>query len=334
MRARVRTAAALLAAAMALATAPVVGASTRTTPRSEAGCEAFNDYFQVNFAVAFLTGFAEAFEDFDDADGSATNDQPDIDQLRNVVFLVLSPKLEQSTSVLAKQGPKQLRKVFMEQRAVYRDGSAILQDDLGLSDEQIDAIRDADFGKDTPDALADELGIGQADLEAAADEFGEQSDVLTAEDATASQSRAFERLATGCGSVPDSGVDCDEVVTTDLRDELLGSRSTVESDGGTCTYTGAEEDDGDEPVLGVNVYRTAESYDRLVEQNSAIAAIDADNATIDGYTMFSSFKTCGRTLFSRTGDATVVVALCSADDGDVPDADLTDVRDAVVEELG
>lgn len=334
-----------LAAPLAVAVglgAAAQGASASTPvakqPLSDKGCAAFTDYFQVNFAVAFLTGFAEAFDDVGATDtkssGGASSRAPDVDQLQNLVFLVLSPKLEESTTVLAGEAPKSIRKVFAEQRDVYRDGVKLLRDDIGLSGEQIDAIRDADFTEETPDALAEELDISKADLEAAAEEFGKQSDVLKAEDATEKQSRTFERIATGCGAIPDPGLECDEIVSADLQERLLGGSANVENGSGTCTYTGASSVGGPEPEIAVDVYRTADAFGRLTEQNSATDEIDADNVTANGFVSFTSFKTCGRTLFSKQADTTVVVALCRPDDAPVTDADLTEMRDSVGEIIG
>ena len=90
---------------------------------------------------------------------------------------------------------------------------------------------------------------------------------------------------------------------------------------------------GDEPVLAVDVYRSPDAYDRIVQQNDAAEELGDDSAALESFTTFSSFKTCGRTMLTRTDDATVVVALCPGDDADVPDADLADVRDEVVEAL-
>ena len=347
MRGRCRTAAALLVAVSAFATVPAVGAAGAAgTPQPSAkACRAYDDYFQVTFAVALITQLGETFSELHRTGGtttttsgsetttSSTGDQASPDEIRNFILLVLSPKLEQSTATLARQAPRSIRPIFAEQRDVYRKGVELLRD-LGLSEHELELIRDADFSEESPDDLAGDLDIDRADLEDAAAEFGSSADVLTASDATDVQAREFQRLGVQCGSLPDSNVDCDAIVGADLRDRLVGVDATVENNGDTCSYTGPADEDGDEPVLGVNVYRTPAAYDRLVEQNKAQDEIDDDNATIDGYTTFSSFKTCGRTLFSRSDDATVVVALCPTGDTDVPDADLTDVRDAVVEGLG
>jgi hypothetical protein len=342
----------LLAAALVVGLAPQsAGATGGGAPAMSAeGCAAFNEYFQVNFAIAFLTGFAEAFEDLDTSEIRGTGDDPsltpsttqggdtttqtDIDQLQNLVFLVLSPKLEQSTKVLAKEAPRSVRKIFAAQRDVYRDGVALLRDDLGLTDEQIREIRDADFTEETPDTLADELDISREDLEAAAEEFGESSDVLKAEDATAAQSRAFERLAVGCGAVPDSGLDCDEVVSADLQQQLLEGTPTVENDGGTCTYTIESDEPGTDPEIAVDVYRSADAFGRLSAQGSATDEIDANNVVADGFASFSSFKTCGRTLYSLEGETTMVIALCLPEDAQVQDDMLTDLRDSVSAVVG
>jgi hypothetical protein len=330
--------AAPLAAALVLGLAPQSASATTggAQPLSDKGCAAFNDYFQVTFAVAFLTGFAEAFEDIGDSSGGESNGgdegsagQTDIDELQNIVFLVLSPKLEQATAVLAKEAPKSIRKVFVAQRDAYRDGVELLRDDLGLTEEQLDEIRDADFTEETPDALADELDITKADLQAAAEEFGKSAGVLTAEDATAAQSRVFERIAIGCGAVPDSDLDCDEVVSGDLQQQLLEGPATVENDGGTCTYTVESSTGGTDPEIAVDVYRTGDAFGRLTEQSSATDEIDADNVTVDGFATFTSFKTCGRTLYSKEDDSTLVVAICLPDDAEVADDMLTDVRDSV-----
>ena len=326
-----------LAAALVLGLAPQSASATAggAQPLSDQGCTALNDYYQVTFAVAFLTGFAETFEDLaasdtgSDESGDGSAEQPDIDQLQNVVFLILSPKMEQATRVLAKEAPRSVRKLFAAQRDVYRDGVELLRDDLGLTTQQIEEIRDSDFTEETPDSLADDLDISQADVEAAAEEFGKSSDVLRAEDATAAQSRAFQRLISGCGVAPDSELDCDEIVSGDLQQELLDGPATVENDGGTCTYAVESSTGGIDPEIAVDVYRSGDAFDRLVEQNAADDEIDSDNVTADGFVTFTGFKTCGRTLYSKEDNSTLVVAICLPDDAEVADDMLTDVRDSV-----
>jgi hypothetical protein len=341
-----RLAAPFVATVTLAAAAPLAaGASTPAqskAPMSDAGCEAFNDYFQVNLAIALIAGFAEAFEGIgDESDGvratatttttttTAPDDaqSPDIQLLQNILFLTLSPKMEQATTVLAKEAPRATRKLFAQQRDIYRDGVAALRE-LGLSKAQIEAIRDADFTEETPDSLAGDLDIDKADLEAAARQFGEQTDVLTAQEATESQSSAFEKVAIGCGAVPDSSLDCDEVVSADLQQQLLDGPAQVDSSGGTCTYTGDADSAGNEPQIGVDVYRSTDTFDRIVAENDSAEKV-AGGAAVDGYSTFSNFKSCGRTLYAKAKGSTIVVAVCLPDDADVPDDMLNDVRDSV-----
>lgn len=320
-------------------------APAQSKPLSDAGCDAFYDYFQVNLAIALIAGFAEAFEGLgDDSDGlratgttstTATTggtQSADIELLQHVLFLTLSPKMEQATTVLAKEAPRSIRKVFAKQRDIYRDGVARLRD-LGLTKQQIEAIRDADFTEETPDSLAGDLDIDRADLEAAARDFGEQAAVLTAEDATEAQSRSFERVATGCGAVPDASLDCDEVVSGDLQQQLLEGPATVSDDDGTCRYTGPAGADGSEPEIAVDVYRSPEAFARLTEQNDAAEEV-GDGAAVEGFVTFTGFKTCGRTLFSKEQDSTIVVAICLPNDAAVADDMLSDVRDSVASVVG
>jgi hypothetical protein len=316
--------------------ATVMSPSALAAPRqqrmSEATCDAFTDYFQVNFALAFITGFAEAFGATEEEDPQSA---ADLDQIRSVTLLVLSPKLEESTSVLARRGPRPTRALFREQHDIYTEGVRILQDDLGLTDDQIQEIRDAELEAAAGDELADEVDLTKEELDAAATTFGESVETLNAEDLSTRQEHALNRLASGCGTVPIADLDCDTLVAADMRDALLGEPSTAENDDGTCDYTVATDDGVDSPELGVEVYATERSFDRLVETLDAADKVSDDAYLVDNFTTPASFrvKTCGSTLFMRTSSRTVVVAACLPGDAEVNVDDLTEIADTAAESL-
>src|SRR5690606_23776028 len=139
--------------------------------------------------------------------------------------------------------------------------------------------REIDFDNQSPTDLASELDIDQSDLEAAAEKFGESAgDVLEVEDATEAQERALQRFAADCGTVPEPGLDCNELVSEELQEELLGDTAEVENDDGTCTYTVDGEGGVDEPELAVDVYRSPDTFERLVGQYENAEEVDDDKA--------------------------------------------------------
>ncbi len=354
---RIRTAAlaALLVVSLVVAfAAPGAGSTTASgagstlaggrTPSADA-CTALADYYEVSIVIAVITGFAEAFEGLgeessgDASSGSETTistaEPLDADQLRNVFYLVLSPKLEDSTATLADEGPRSVRRAFARQRDVFAEGVEILRD-LGLTRAQIEEIRALNLGVDeeTPESLTGDLGVSEAEVEEAAERFGEELESVSADDGTVEEPRALQRLGVDCGVVPDDSLDCDELVSADLQQQLLEDTPVVEDEGGTCTYTVGSDLGPDTPEIAVEVYRSADAFGRFTEQDDANEVLDRDNVAREGLATSSGGKTCGRTLYSRDDATTIVVGICLPDDAEVPDDMLMDVRDGVAAVVG
>jgi hypothetical protein len=310
--------------------ATTVGASTRRAPLSTKACDAFVEYFQIEFLVAFANAFAGLGQDAgSDSGGSDTG--PTREQIQDTFHLILSPKLEVLTGTLAQEGPKSIRSLFARQEAVFARGRDILGD-AGLTKKQLKALATIDLSPDTDvsEVLGD-VKLSKKKIAAAAKEFGEHSADLNLDDTTTpAQQRAFQNAGTGCGVFPGTDVACDSLVSSELQRRLLGGATTVKDDQGSCTFTGPKDARGDEPVLIVDLYGSQRTFDRLVEQLQGGEQVDADTYLTEGFSSFSAVKTCGRTLYSKTADGTLVVALCAPDDGPVATNDLTEVRDSVV----
>ena len=322
---------AALACAGLLMTAPVTaGAATPRGPSDEF-CSAFRDYFQVTFGVSLAASFAETFEDLDDGKGSRS-DTPD--EVRDTFYLVLAPKLEQVTRVMASSGPRALRKTFRAQAKAFGVGVDLLRD-LGITDEQIDAIAEAPFDVESADldAQTSELDISKADLADAAEELGEQRDEIDVERVGRAQREAYTNAGSRCGAFPSPEVDCETLLTRADVDAVLGVPAERSDDG--CEYVGPDPETGVAPALGVDVYESAAAFDTLTKaaQNQSVPGVGDAAVALEGYSLFSGIKTCGKTLVVQAGDRTVVVALCPPDDADVPIATLTGVTDLVLTRL-
>jgi len=330
------------AAAALLVTLVAPTIATAAAPRvqlSNKACDAFADYFTIEFLVAFASAFAGLGEDLgsDSGRGSGNGsngggkESVSAKEIADTFHLVFSPKLANITGTLADEGPRSIRRLFAKQRDVFEYGVELLRK-AGLSNKQISALATLDLSPDTDlDEVLGETDIPEKKIEEAADQFGERTGELDLNDeATPRQQRAFQRAGSGCGVFPDSDIDCESLVPSELAAPLVGGEPDVTNDDGSCTYTGPSPSDNDEPVLAVDVYPSARTFERLIEQLQGGQKIDDDAYVTEGFSSFSSIKTCGRTLYSRTDRDTVVVALCPPGDGEVADADLIAVRDAVV----
>jgi len=310
--------------------ATTVGASTRRAPLSNKTCDAFVDYFQIEFLVAFANAFAGVGQD--SGTGVGGNDRsPTREQVQDTFHLILSPKLEVLTGTLARGGPKSIRSLFARQQAVFARGIRLLGD-AGLTKSQLEALANLDLSPDTDvSQVLGDVKLSKRKIAAAAKEFGKHSGDLNLDDKTTpAQQRAFLKAGTGCGVFPGTDAACDELVSNELQRRLLGGATTVKDDQGSCTYTGPKDAHGDEPVLIVDLYGSQRTFDRLVEQLQGGEKVNPDTYLTEGFSSFANTKTCGRTLYSKTADGTLVVALCRPNDDPVATDDLTEVRDSVV----
>jgi len=115
-----------------------------------------------------------------------------------------------------------------------------------------------------------------------------------------------------CGVFP-VGVNCERVVTNAEATAVLGGRATTKNDDGTCTYAGAGGNGGDAPELAVDVYQSSLAFDRLSTSGQGQSVPGAGDAAVvvDGFNSFSRTNTCGRTLYVKQAEQTVVVAACT-----------------------
>jgi hypothetical protein len=323
----------LVSAIASVTCAHVAGAQPSTRPRiSNAGCDAFADYFTIEFLVAFAAAFAGLGEELGGNTEPGSGRPVTKEDIQDIFHLIFSPKLENVTGTLAREAPRPIRGLFAQQRGVFAKGVEKLEG-LGLTPKQIAALAKLDLAPDTDikDVLG-EVDIPRARIVAAARDFGADADALDLDEVvTKPQQAAFRRTGSTCGVFPARDVDCGALVGTELTGRLVGGASTVADDNGSCVFAGPKDPGGDEPQMVIDVYETRRSFARLVEplQGSG-EAVDADTHLGDGFASFSSTKTCGKTLYSRTRDSTVVVAVCAPNDGDVATDDLLAVRDEVV----
>ncbi len=289
-------------------------------------CDPLAQYFDLSFQIQFIKAFAGATGDDDAANAAG-----------DALVLVLAPKLEQLTRSMAATAPSALRRSLERQATRFAEGTALLEE-AGLTPQQVATLAAAPLDLDATslDALLGQVDVPKDELEAAAAEF-DGDRLLEPTRGTAAQRKAFERAVTDCGVVPIAGLDCDELVKPSEAADAVGSPATVERRNGTCVYVGSAQDTGDPAQMTVEVYRGNRAYGRLTQgaQNQDVPGLGVRATAIDGYTTFSSTKTCGRTIVSDDGTRTVVVALCIPDAEDEgPIATVTDVSRRALERVG
>jgi hypothetical protein len=325
---------ATLVGLVALAVPAGASVPERVGKLPDTACDAFVDYFQIEFLAAFASAFANVGQNLDPKSktGGKGFTQADI---QNTFHLIFSPKLEQVTDTLATQGPKSIRHLFAQQRDVYTRGVAILRD-IGLTPKQITALATVKLSPDTDlTKLLGDVKLTKGQIRNAARRFGQHAGALNLNDTvTPAQQKSFQDAGTGCGVFPGTDVKCADLVSSDLEQRVLGGPATVKNKQGSCTYTGPSDPGGDTPVMVVDVYDGVRTFDRLFEQLKGGQMVDPNTYITQGFTSFSDTKTCGRTLYSKATAATVVVAACASNDAAIPDDDLAAVRDSVVNAIG
>ncbi|MEX2253994.1 MAG: hypothetical protein WEC34_01020 [Acidimicrobiia bacterium] len=324
------------------------GASTATTALraqpSDDVCEAVSESYSIELVLAFLTGFAQAFEGLDatdTTDAGATDtttatSSPTADELESSIRLAFSPKLERVTGTLAQSAPKSIRKLFAKQQAVYADGIQLLED-AGVTKKQLKALAELDITASIDaEELVDDTSISKQEFAAAAKKFeSRMKDLDPGEEATAAQEKVYVNLGSQCGVFPIDETDCDVLVSNERVEELLGGPATTENDNGTCDYTATTDDSVDTPELAVELYPNERAFDRLVKDLEDPEKISADAYTAEPFVTPASFgfKTCGKTLYTRVNSRTVVVAYCPPGDGEVDVDQLVEVADVASQSL-
>jgi len=296
---------AVLAAGAALPAGSAMRQSEAPAP-TRAACEAFADYFQVEYLVAFASAFA-GFGDKKKAEETAA-------EIRDTFHLILSPKLEQVTRTLADGTSPVLRKLFVRQAKGFGRGVALLES-VGLTKAQIQTLSELDLKPETDiQKVVGDVNLDKAELKRAVKKFAASAKGLDLDQATSRERRAFAAAGTACGVFP-ADVTCSQVVTTDEAAAFLGVPATVKNEDGTCTYTGPPEKGRDAAALAVDIYESSLAFDRLSTsaQSQSVPGVGDAAAVVDGFNAFSSTSTCGRTLFVKRGERTVVVAACTGD---------------------
>jgi len=273
---------------------------------TRAACEAFADYFQVEYLVAFASAFAGI--------GNKKKAAATAAEIRDTFHLLLSPKLEQVTRTLADGTDPTLRKLFVRQNRGFARGVALLAR-VGLTKEQIQTLSELDLKPETDlQQVIGDVNLDKQELKRSVKKFAPSSKDIDLNRATPKEQRAFSDAGSACGVFP-VGVNCARVVTPDEAAAVLGGEATTKNEDGTCTYAGPAANGGDAPELAVDVYQSSLAFDRLSTsaQGESVPGVGDAAAVVDGFNAFSSTNTCGRTLFVKQAEQTVVVAACTGD---------------------
>jgi len=295
----------VLAAGASLPAASAMRQGEAPVP-TRAACDAFADYFQVEYLVAFASAFA-GFGDKKKATDTAA-------EIRDTFHLILSPKLELVTGTLADGTDAVLHKLFVRQAKGFARGVALLAR-VGLTNEQIQALSELDLKPETDlQQVIGDVNLDKQELKRSVKKFAPSSKDIDLNRATPKEQRAFSAAGSACGVFP-VGVNCARVVTPDEAAAVLGGEATTKNQDGTCTYAGPAANGGDAPELAVDVYQSSLAFDRLSTsaQGESVPGVGDAAAVVDGFNAFSSTNTCGRTLFVKQAEQTVVVAACTGD---------------------
>jgi hypothetical protein len=315
-----RCAVALLAVALlAIVTAPSV--SAQNIGPTDAFCQAYAESFDVSFRIVFNAQLVEA------ANRGAGN------EAEREFALILSPKLEQLSRVLAENAEPPLDEALRKQADAYAQGVALLQA-AGLTQAQVDALAAAptDISSDDLATLLGGANLQQAGIVRAADQLArirQKSDIAAA---SAPARAAYQRAGVDCGVLPEAGVKCKRLVTAAEASAVLGAKARVANDGNSCLATVGKKPAADGPLLAVDVYRSPRAYDRITAGNEAqaVAGVGDVASMLRSFNTFGSIKTCGHTLVVKVAERTTVVAVCLGTGVDVPEATLTDLAQKVI----
>lgn len=288
----------------------VAGATTRRGPDAEF-CSGFSDYFAASVVVQFAVGLADAFD---------TKHTGKAEEVRSSFLLVLSPKLELVTRTMARSGPALLRPPFAKQAKAFGIGVGLLRD-AGLTEAQITEIAHAaiDSSDTSLEQLTGKIDVSAAAIRKAAGTFKKQLNAIDIGRVPKKQRQAFSTAGTQCGVFPTSHVDCTTLVTPNEAIAALGISVDLDAES-PCLYVGPTPASGDTPSLSVDVYVSAMAFANLTKsaQNQDVPGVGDQATAIAGSASFSSINACGKSLVTRQGDRTVVVALCLPNNADVP----------------
>jgi len=200
----------------------------------------------------------------------------------------------------------------VQQRKAYAKGVALLER-VGLTKEQIQKLSELALAPETDlQQVLGDVQVDQQELDRAVKQFGAATASLDLNEATSRERTAFRSAGTACGVFP-AELGCKEVVTAEEASTLLDARAKGTNEDGSCTYTAVSSASQDDAVLAVDVYESSLAFDQLTSstQNQDVPGVGDAAIAIDGFNSFSRSKTCGRTLITKQGERTVVVASCT-----------------------
>ncbi|WP_334144008.1 hypothetical protein [Rhabdothermincola sp.] len=292
-------------------------------------CSAISDAGPAMVALG-LTG---AFSDLNTTPALTTPVTVGAGAGQDVLVLMASPSLQRVFAAAATATTGAPSAAFAEIASTLAQGVDRLRQ-AGLSDSEIDALVPMDLSSGRLPAALD-----QTTLEGAARGFAAELDQAFARLETAQVAAAFQALLAGCdlSGGTTTGMAICQTLSEDLVTAVLGAVPVIDgpipgfAGGSSCRWEAA---DGGE--IAVTIAGSG-YYDQLVGAYAAVTTTTVtdlgDQAFVaDGFNDAAGGGTSGRSLFVRTGDRTVVVAL-NLTDQQPTDQQLTELADAVIASL-
>jgi len=313
-------------------------AATTTIPDDgpdEEALAAFCSVWEDTLPAMFVLGLADAFAEAGGSTNTTTvGTTTDTGMADDVLLLLLSPRLQALFEAAADASSADAADAFRQAAEAMAGGVERLAD-AGLSEDEIDQLREADLTaeEDLPTGSVDE-----AALQRAAEGFSDELDEVFGGLDDAAPSEAFEELVAACGEQVTGGVDPCDLLGGDTITSVVGSGPTVDgpqsgfAGGVSCVWEG---DDGSE--LAVTV-AAASYYDQVSDAYEAsgveqVSGLGDEAFVADGFNYAAGGGTSGRSLFVKTGERTVVVAVDPAD-GEPTNDQLSTLAEEVLGGLG
>jgi hypothetical protein len=252
-----------------------------------------------------------------------------------VLLLLLTPRMQRlfETAGAATTGPES--KVFYSAAAIVEEGIERLLE-LGLDQDEVEQLRTADLSKkqDLPTSK-----LNQAALQETATSFSQEAEAAFDELDDQGVSEAFSELVSGCEMKTTGGVGVCELLTEETITGVVGADPSVDgpepgfAGGVSCRWEG---DDGTE--LAVTVAESS-YYDQIAGAYDAglkemVSALGDEAFVADGFNYAAGRDISGRSLFIKTGERTVVVAVkARRAAGDPPNDQLVTLAREVLDTL-
>jgi hypothetical protein len=306
----------------------------------EEATSAFCAAWEQTAPAMLMVGLVGAFAELDETPGgTVTGDTAAPAEGEDVMFLLLSPKLEVLFDAAADASAGDDAEAFAGVADVMAGGVDRLRD-AGLDDREITALREADLTAEEEPPVG---GVDEAALEEAAQGFRAEVDKALTDLENSSAGKAFEALVEGCEEAPVTP-DAVDVDVCGLLDEntvasLVTADPTVEgpvagfAGGASCLWSDElEERQLAVTVAGADYYeQVKDGYgESLIEP---VSGLGDEAFSADGFNYAAGGGTQGRSLFVLVGDRTLVVAY-NPGEGSATTDQLTDPAREALASLG